>query len=411
MTDKGFLCIIGCGIKKEDFPEEGRKILAEASVIAGSRTLLSLFAPEGKEQLVIAANAQDAAEQLARRSATEKIAVLASGDSLFHGIAGTFAKFLEPEKYTVRPNITAFQYFLAKLGKNWSDTALFSIHAKDTLVPWRRILAAKSAVIYCDNKINAARAAAALIKRFPEAAKRMAAVGIALGSVEEKIIGGTLESIAEDKTEGISLLALFESDNISETPALPLGLEDEYYIHENNMITHPEIRAVILSKLRLRPGVMWDLGAGSGSVGIEAAGLCSGLKVFSIEKSQERFEHLKTNIAREGLDNVHPLHGDILKEIAGLEAPDFIFAGGGGPDIKTIIEKSFSRLKKGGSLIAAAVTVETYASLVSALPESRSEILTMNISRSHKLPCSTMMKAENMITLFVYRKEKNTDAE
>lgn len=401
---KGHLYIIGCGTGKEQFPPAAHSILDKASVIAGGKSLLERFASEKTEQVIIASDAAKTAKELAERSKTETVAVLASGDSLFHGIGATFRPIMQDGEYTVIPGITTFQYLFAKLGIPWSAVSFFSIHGKKP-VPWRRILSSESAIVYCCHELNFARTAKTLIEKYPACASRLAVAGVCLGCEDEKIIRGTLSELSKNQTPGISMLLLPESED-AVFPPLALGLEDENYIHENNMITHPETRAVILSKLRLRPGVMWDIGAGSGSVSIEAAGLCPGLEVYAVEKSSERFLQLQENISAEGLGNVHAEEGDALRIIDSLPAPDIVFAGGGGTSIADIVEKSFSKLNPGGRVVTSSVTLETCAALSSLLMESRKEVVTISVSRSKLLPCSTMMKAENPITIFVYEKEK-----
>ena len=249
--------------------------------------------------------------------------MLASGDALFHGIAGTFSNIMQPGSYTIIPNITNFQYFFAKLGLPWSETRLFSIHGSRPL-RWREILGCESAMIYCDYRRNFAKVAAELIEKWPDAATRRAAAGICLGMDKEKIISASLAELAENKAEGISLLAVFPPDK-SSLPPLPLGLDDDYYTHENNLITHPEIRAVVLSKLRLRGGVMWDIGAGSGSVGIEAAGLCPELEVFAVEKVPARLEHIRKNISAEGLGNISAVEGEAAECFRGTSESGYNF--------------------------------------------------------------------------------------
>lgn len=404
MKNKGHVYIIGCGISPDDFPEAGKDILKRVAAIAGGKRLLELFAPKNKELMIIASDAVKLAENIAARAEHEEIAVLASGDSLFHGIAATLSKVLNPESFSVIPNITAFQYLCAKLGISWSDARLFSIHGGKS-VPWRRILSRSLAVVYCDHKCNFVQTAAELIRVWPPASSRRAFAGVKLGAEDENIIKGTLLELSKKDIPGISMLALQEADPAYPAPPLPLGLEDENYEHENNMITHPETRAVILSKLRLHGGTMWDIGAGSGSVGIEAAGLCPELEVYAVEKSPERSAQSQRNIVSEGLNNITAFTGNVLELIDTLPDPDTVFVGGGGPDIQKIIETAFARLRPGGRIVVSAVTLETIAAISALLPDSRKEVITVSISRSRQLPCSTLMKAENPITIFTFAKE------
>ena len=167
------------------------------------------------------------------------------------------------------------------------------------------------------------------------------------------------------------------------------------------MITHPEIRSIVLAKLRLNSGVMWDLGAGSGSVGIEAAGLCPELQVYAVEKDVERYGQICENIAREGLTNIRAEQGHSEEWIDKLPVPDRIFIGGG----KDIFEAAYARLAPGGLLVMTAVMLDTIAMMSRIRPEARTEFLTVQISRADEiLPGSSMLRAENPIAVGVWKK-------
>ena len=196
----------------------------------------------------------------------------------------------------------------------------------------------------------------------------------------------------------LSVLALFPAEV---SPGIPLGLPDEEYEHQNRMITHPEVRAVVLSKLRLRSGVLWDLGAGSGSVGIEAAGLCPGLTVCSVEKDAGRAEQIRNNAEKHGVDSLQLFENKMVDAIGILPDPDRIFFGGGSEEL----ESAFQRLKPGGILVATGILVETCARLASILPEYRKELLILNISRTGEFSAGQhLWRAENPILIAVFEK-------
>ncbi|MDD7750893.1 MAG: precorrin-6Y C5,15-methyltransferase (decarboxylating) subunit CbiT, partial [bacterium] len=223
------------------------------------------------------------------------------------------------------------------------------------------------------------------------------AIGCALGTPDENVIRGTLAELGRLEVSALSVLAVLPAPR---RPGLPLGLSDAEYAHQNNMITHPEVRAVVLSKLRPVPGVMWDLGAGSGSVGIEAAGLAKGLQVFAVEQNGGRAEDIRVNAERHGV-KIHLTEGKIAEVMPALPDPDRIFFGGGSSEL----EAAFAKLKPGGILVATAVLVDTVAHLAAALREFRTELLTMNVSRAERTAAGEFLRAENPITIAVYKKE------
>lgn len=374
-------------------------VLSSAGVIAGGKRQLDLL-PRSctAERVVLGACAAEQVRELAKRAERETVVILASGDPMYYGIGGTAAKIVPPEHLCIYPGITAFQRLFASLGRSWSGAELFSLHGTERPLPWRRILNAGIAVIYGDRRRTAAGIAKELCFRFPAAAGRSAAIGSCLGMPEESVLPGTLGELAEKEVPALSVLAVFPSER---RPGLPLGLPDAEYRHSCNMITHPEVRTVVLAKLRAVSGVMWDLGAGSGSVGLEAAGLASGLTVYAVEKNPERAGNLRSNAVEHGIA-LEVVEGTIAEVMPSLPDPDYIFFGGGSAEL----EAAFARLRPGGTLVATAVLVETAARLAVSLPEYRTELLTLNVSRAGNTAAGEFWRAENPITIAVFRKKE-----
>ena len=374
-------------------------LLAKADVIAGGTRLLdSLPASYRAERVALDVHLLERIRDLQRRAERENVVILASGDPLYHGIGGTIAKLAGREHLRVLPCVTAFQRLFAALGRPWNGASLFSLHGVEENLPWRRILNASTAIVYGDHRRTASGIAAQLISCFPESASRSAAIGSELGTEQEKVCSGTLAEMASMNAPALSVLALFPAEV---TPGIPLGLPDEKYEHQNRMITHPEVRAVVLSKLRLRSGVLWDLGAGSGSVGIEAAGLCPELAVFSVEKDSGRAEQIRKNAEKQGVDSLQVFEDEIVDAIGKLPDPDRIFFGGGSEDL----ESAFQRLKPGGILVATGILIETCSRLAAILPEHRKELLNLNISRAGEFSSGLhLWRAENPITIAVFEK-------
>lgn len=386
----------------DGFSGRAEQLLSQAQLVIGAPRLLDLpQIPAAAEKAAVDGKiVQRLPELLARNLRT---AVLATGDPLYYGIGSTLLRFVPAERLDFHPAPTAFQKLFARLGQPWEKVRLFSLHGRKDPVPYRAILSASLAAVYGDGQRPAQKIAAELIAAFPAAAARSAACGCNLGLPDEQVLRGSLTEIAADPAAGASLsvLALLPDDRI-EKPCLPLGLPDDSYEHHKNMITHPEIRSVVLSKLRLAPGVLWDLGAGSGSVGIEAAGLCPDLQVIAVEKDPERVRHITDNIAKEGLTNIQVRQGRAEDCFEGLPQPTRIFIGGGGKDI---FEKAFEKLAPGGILVMTAVMLDTIGMMSAGLREHRQEFLTIQISRAEEiLPGNSMIRAENPIAVGVWRK-------
>ena len=386
----------------DGFSGQAEQLLSQAQLVIGAPRLLDLpQVPATAEKAVVDGKIVQRLPELLDREL--RTVVLATGDPLYYGIGVTLLRFVPAEQLAFHPAPTAFQKLFARLGQPWERVRLFSLHARKTPVPYRAIVSASLCAIYGDGQRPAGKLAAELIAAFPPAAERRAACGCNLGLPEERVIRGSLSEIAAEPeaSASLSVLALLP-DEETEKPCLALGLPDDAYEHHKNMITHPEIRAVVLSKLRLAPGVLWDLGAGSGSVGIEAAGLCPELQVFAVEKDPERVRHIADNIAKEGLTNIRVLHGKAEELLEELPHPTRIFIGGGG---KEIFEKAFARLAPGGILVMTAVMLDTIGMMSGVLREHRQEFLTVQVSRAEEiLPGNSMIRAENPIAVGVWRK-------
>ncbi|HDO29451.1 MAG TPA: precorrin-6Y C5,15-methyltransferase (decarboxylating) subunit CbiT, partial [Desulfobacteraceae bacterium] len=140
----------------------------------------------------------------------------------------------------------------------------------------------------------------------------------------------------------------------------PLGLSEAEISHSRGLITKDEVRAATLHRLGLPgTGVFWDVGAGSGSVSIEAARLCPGLHLFAVEKEEEQLANIRKNIARFETFNVQPVAGSAPAVLAGLPDPDRVFIGGSGGRLAEIIEVAAGRLQGAGRIVVNCVTGRT----------------------------------------------------
>jgi len=185
------------------------------------------------------------------------------------------------------------------------------------------------------------------------------------------------------------------------TPGIP---DEEFERAEKVPITKEEVRAVQISKARLKPGqTVYDIGCGSGSISIEAAlQIESSGKVLAIDYDENAIELTKKNIKKFGLSNVSVIHGNAKETIQELEEADTIFVGGTGGDTKEIVELSENKLKSGGRIVIGIILIETLYSVLQALEKLQFEsvdITQVTISKSRKTTTGTMMLARNPVTI------------
>ena len=403
--------VVSCGI---GFPEDAETLglIGRADVVYGSRALLAACPVEARLTRIIGAKArEDAADALTLCRAGRHVVVLASGDALYHGFGGTLSGMAHPDDAIVyHPGITAFQALFHRLGLPWQDARLFSAHSGEAL-PARAIAEAPLSVAYAGSRYPAHAIAQAVLKLHPSSAGRAAVIAERLGSTEERLFSGPLADLARTECGPTSIL---------------LGLPEEDYERENNLITASDVRAVILSRLRLPAwGTLWDIGAGSGSVGLEAAGLRPNLNVVGIERKPERGAIIERNRARLGVSN-YTLHiGDALELIHASSAdnllsspysgtpppsllppPDRVFIGGGGRGLPELLEACMERLAPGGIMAASAVTLESFHALSAWSPERRTGLCSLNIAHEQPIAgTSHHLKQQNTIYLFTFQKE------
>lgn len=417
----GQVDVISCGI---GFPDDAltRELLARAHAVYGSRALLAACPLPPAETHVIAARArQDAETILQRCRAGQRVAVLASGDALYHGFGGTLARLARPgDIIAYHAGIAAFQALFHRLGRPWDEARLFCVHAGED-IPARQMAQWPLSVTYAGSRHPADALARAVIDAHPAAAGRAAVMAERLGSPEERLVRAPLRDIAATPCGPTSLLVLLEHEadrpEAAVPPLLALGLPDTTYEHEAHLITAPEVRAVILSSLRLPHwGTLWDVGAGSGSVGLEAAALCPGLRVIGLERKPQRAAHMEGNARRLGVANYLALTGEALPRISlpadapeALPAPDRIFLGGGGRELPRLLAACMDRLRPGGLLVAASVTLQSLRDLLDWRPECRVGLCRLDVAREEPLARThRALRPLNTIHVFSFRQDRQS---
>ncbi len=407
-----------CNISKLDF--------SLFHAIFASQALLDEYITSSKQNLSnveiypIGAKAKEDAKHIINLAKdNKKILVLCSGDALYHGFGGTILEcaknenihnFIEEFIY-FEPNITAFQALFHKIGLAWSKASLFSVHNYSAL-PLQKILSSQMPVIYGGTIFPAHIIAKEIIKFNQNYANEQAVVAEYLGyssdEKQEKIVKASLEEIAQMHFAPTSILLLPQNEAMLAQNILPLGLEENFFSKDDNLITASDARAIILSRLRLpRQGTLWDLGAGSGSVGLEAAALCPNLQVHGIEKNEKRIVDIQNNKQKLGLDNYTIHHADIIEKIKKQSLPlaDRIFIGGGGKDIIEIANLAKNSLKKGGIMVLSAVTLETFTKLHAWQKEQENvSCIKLDIAKEKVLAKEySSFKQANTLYIFTYQ--------
>jgi precorrin-6B C5,15-methyltransferase / cobalt-precorrin-6B C5,C15-methyltransferase len=370
-----WLTIIGIG---EDglagLSEASRKALDRAETVFGGERHLKLAHVDGRGKAWPVPF--DAACVLARRG--RPTVVLASGDPFWHGAGGSLAAHLSSNEWTAHPAPSTFSLAAARLGWRLEEVACVGLHA----VPFERLvpMLVRGQRMIC-------------LVRDAEAAGDLARWLTTRGFGASKFwvlaaLGGPRESVSETRAESYDassaqapLAVAIEADGAGGLPRAS-GLADDMFKHDGQITKRP-MRALALSALAPRSGeLLWDIGAGSGSISVEWA-LC-GASAIAIEAREERIVNITANAASFGLAHkIAVITGHAPAALAGLEKPDAVFIGGGLD--AAMFEALWSQLGAGTRVVAHAVTLETEALLSGLQQRLGGELMRIEIAQAAPL--------------------------
>jgi precorrin-6Y C5,15-methyltransferase (decarboxylating) len=392
--------IIGMGMTPQDLTDEHLQIIKKAEILIGGKRLLGYFEHCSAQKKIIDKNITDLIEFIKDRAVSQSIVVLASGDPLFFGIGARLVTALGGENIVIYPNISSVAAAFARIKEPWGNARVVSLHGRNNESVLFSALEKENVVaVLTDRKNSPARLSQLLIEK--EFVNFKICVLESLGTTEERFNWYRLDRAAEMEFAEPNLVVLKRS---SKDPirikALHLGMPESYYHHQQGLITKSEIRAITLSKLRLlKDHVLWDLGAGSGSISIEASLLVPLGKVIAIEKKPERVQQIEINKSRFGTQNLEIVQAVLPEGLEGLSRPDRIFIGGGGRDLEDIINAAAAYLKSNGLIVVNTVLMQNLQTAVEALKtlDFKTSEIQVQVSRSREMPWGDRFEAQNPV--------------
>ncbi len=356
------------GISDTEPDRHGLHALSGCHVAAASRRYWAIARKLGLEVIPIAP-VSEMLNQVEKALEHGRVAVLASGDPLFFGIGRTIIDRFGPDSVNIYPALSSMQHACARFKIPWDDMEFLSLHGRAMEDVAGTILRNRKTLIFTDHRNSPDSIARLLVLRLScclstECPEITVHVAENLGLPEERLVSGTPEEIASCSFAPLNIMMVIlnpaPEGQASETQRPLLGLTEDEIAHWRGLITKDEVRAVTLHRLRLpERGCLWDVGAGSGSVSIEAAGLAKGLCIYSIEKDEKQQYNIIKNIKKFGYWNINLIKGEAPAILLSLPAPHRIFIGGSGGRIDEIIEVCAERLVKGGRMVLNAVLSET----------------------------------------------------
>ncbi|MCP4024047.1 MAG: precorrin-6y C5,15-methyltransferase (decarboxylating) subunit CbiE [Desulfobacteraceae bacterium] len=395
--------IIGLGLSNKDLTRQQKKIIEACDLLVGGKRLLSFFEYLSCEKISITSPISKVITKIKSSMDTKQVVVLASGDPLFHGIGSTLLKHMDKADLVIHPNISSVAAAFAKIKEPWHDACLISLHGKSKKDFNPSEIAKENRVaILTDPNFSPA----AIASKFIEAniANFTFWVLENIGSEKEKI--SCFDDTAELKNNTYShpnlvLLIKKEGLPLNVSHETHIGMPDEAFAHEKGLITKSEIRSITLSKLKLSKNnhLLWDIGAGSGSVSIEASFMMTHGKIITIEKNPERIKNIQANILKFGCHNLTVLNTNFPNGIKTLDTPDRIFIGGGGENLELIISKAIDCLAPGGIIVINTVLLENLDAACRILEKKGlcPQVTQIQISRSKPMPFGKRMAALNPV--------------
>ncbi len=360
MSAEPWLTLVGIGEDgRAGLSPAARAALAQAALVVGGRRHLALAGPLAAETLAWASPMEATYPAILARRGTP-VAVLASGDPYCYGVGSTLARHVPTAERRCLPQPSAFALATARLGWSFQDSAALSLCGRpvETIVPALRPGATVLAL--SADASTPARVAELLVRRGFGASA--VTVLEAMGGPRERIRSAAAAGFALD---GIDVLNTLAIEVAGQGPALPLvaGRPDALFEHDGQ-ITKSDVRAVTLARLAPRRGdVLWDVGAGSGSVAIEWMLADPANRAHAVERHPERAARIARNAAALGVPGLAVVEGAAPDALHALPAPHAVFVGGGatGPGV---LDACAAALKPGGRLVVNAVTIETQATLI-----------------------------------------------
>jgi precorrin-6Y C5,15-methyltransferase (decarboxylating) len=350
----GKIFVVGTGPGSEEFITPAAKnAIAKADVIVGMKKCISLF--EGKKSKI--ANNLEEILNYIKSHKDKDIAILASGDPGFYSILNLILKNFHKKQIEVIPGISSMQLCFAKMKEGWENCKFVSLHGREGFIDL-----GEKTVVLTDEKWPPNKLAKFLLERGIEG---RAWVCDSLCQAGEKIAEGSLSEIASAKFSGNCVMVIKPKKTWHH-----FGMPDENFT--DGAMTKQEIRAITLSKAGIcEKSIVYDIGAGAGSISIEAALLAKKGKVFSIERDPLRLEAIRKNAEKFKLLNIEMILGEAPRAIYGLPQADAIIIGGSGGKIKEILEACERKLDKKGKIVVNAIKKQTLKNAIEKLRDMK----------------------------------------
>jgi precorrin-6Y C5,15-methyltransferase (decarboxylating) len=383
---------------------EAEGLLEEAVLVAGGNRHLELLGVEGKRAVVLKG---DLSEALGQIEETEgPVVVLASGDPSFFGIVRLLVRRFGRENLRVLPGVSSVALAFARAGLTWDDAVTVSAHGRD---PRRAVNVCRSHPKVA--VLSSPEFGPADLARQLEGWGRTFLVAERLGEADERVFRGAVTEIASMEWRDPNVVLVLDEERALEGKGwISSGLKspdrwalpEASFEHRSGMITKSETRALVLAHLGPGPGdLVWDVGAGSGSIAIECARL--GAAAIAVERDPESCTRIRENATRHGA-SVRVVEGEAPDALRDLPEPDAVFVGGSGSGFEEIVKLCAVRARR--SVVLSLITLEKIMPAGEVLQVCGLEVETTLLQASRVKGIGTLHRLAAETPIFVVRGRK-----
>lgn len=389
--------LIGMGSgQPENLTLQGLAALRQADLILGARRLLAVL-PAGCTENRAAAYRPDEVAELLQTSGAENAVLVYSGDTGFYSGASAMMEKLEAlgVRARVLPGLSSIQLLAAALGRPWQGWNLVSAHGR-TCDPVAECMQGRPTFFLTGGSEDPATLCAQLAAEgFGDV---QGVVGQCLGTPEEKLFRGSVKELAAGRFNSLSVLLVEAAEVL---PRRAPGLPDEAFKRGDVPMTKQEVRAAVLAKLAVRPeDILWDVGAGTGSVSVELALAAPRGRVYAVECRPEGCALIKANREKFRTRNLVLVEGLAPAALSDLPAPDAVFIGGSKGSLAAIVDAALDK-NPDARICVSAIALESLSAAVAALTaKGRTvQVSQIAVSRARAVGGLHLMMAQNPIYL------------
>ena len=389
--------LIGMGSgQPENLTLQGLAALRQADLILGARRLLAVL-PAGCTENRAAAYRPDEVAELLQTSGAENTVLVYSGDTGFYSGASAMIEKLEAlgVRARVLPGLSSIQLLAAALGRPWQGWNLVSAHGR-TCDPVAECMQGRPTFFLTGGSEDPATLCAQLAAE--GFGNVQAVVGQCLGTPEENLFRGSVKELAAGRFNSLSVLLVEAAEVL---PRRAPGLPDEAFERGDVPMTKQEVRAAVLAKLAVRPeDILWDVGAGTGSVSVELALAAPRGRVYAVECRPEGCALIKANREKFRTRNLVLVEGLAPAALSDLPAPDAVFIGGSKGSLAAIVDAVLDK-NPDARICVSAIALETLSAAVAALTaKGRTvQVSQIAVSRAKAMGGLHLMMAQNPIYL------------